>query len=86
MTAWSTDYDGEEVFIMTFSSAGVQPIEEKLQWLAGRLQLCMEESLPSEKSVLLVSQQDRAGPQLLLSRCTSTRKTSCEEICSLSVA
>lgn len=79
--AWSADFGGQEVYIMTFSSAGVQPAEEKLQWLVGRVGMCVGDGMNSQ-SILLVLKYEDETSRLLLQRCHSPVVTSCTGVCS----
>ena len=81
---WSADVDGEEKYIMRFSSSGVQPVEEKLQWLVGRVGLCFNEDVHSGDVLLLLGYNEE-NSRLVLNRCHSTRVSSCVNLCSFPI-
>jgi len=83
--AWSADFDGQERYIMTFSSAGVQPVKEKVHWLAGRIGVCFEDDWANAKDMLLILKYDHKTSRMVLKRCSSTAVSSCIDVCSFPV-
>lgn len=82
--AWSADIDGQEVYIMTFSSAGVQPAEEKLQWLVGRLGVCVDVESQKANELLLLNYDDMTL-RMVLKRCSAASASSCVDVCSFPI-
>lgn len=78
---WSTNVDGQEQHVMTFSSTGVDPVEEKLRWLVARLDNCFEDL--QDKNLLVFMSYEKS--LLFLKRCETVWLSSCVAVCSFPV-